>query len=96
MENKRIDQATGTETVGHEWDGIEELDTPLPRWWLWTFYLTIIFSVGYVIAYPAFPMLTKASEGMLKWSSRGQLTEEMTAADLARQDFREQLAVNGD
>ena len=48
MANKRIDQPTGTSTVGHEWDGIEELDTPLPRWWLWTFYLTIAFSVGYV------------------------------------------------
>ncbi len=93
MENKRIDEATGTETVGHEWDGIEELNTPLPRWWLWTFYLTIIFAIGYVIAYPAIPMVSKATEGMLGWSSRGQLADEMTAADLARQDFREQLAV---
>ena len=63
MANKRIDQPTGTSTVGHEWDGIEELDTPLPRWWLWTFYLTIAFSVGYVIAYPAWPMIDRATEG---------------------------------
>ena len=46
-ENKRIDEPTGTQTVGHEWDGIEELNTPLPRWWLLTFYATIVFWIGY-------------------------------------------------
>ena len=92
MANKRIDQPTGTPTVGHEWDGIEELDTPLPRWWLWTFYLTIAFAVGYVIAYPAWPMIDRATEGVLGWSSRGELAEEMSAADQARATVREQLA----
>lgn len=81
---KRIDQPTGTAFVGHEWDGIEELDTPMPRWWLWTFYLTIIFSVGYVIAYPAWPMLSKGTEGLLGWTSRGQLAKEVNAAEQAR------------
>jgi hypothetical protein len=37
------------ETVGHEWDGIEELNTPLPRWWLWTFYACIVWAIGYVV-----------------------------------------------
>ena len=92
MANKRIDKPTGTETVGHEWDGIEELNTPLPRWWLWTFYLTIVFAIGYVIAYPAWPMIDKATEGVLGWSSRSQLAEEMSAADQAQATFREQLA----
>lgn len=92
MANKRIDKPTGTPTVGHEWDGIEELDTPLPRWWLWTFYLTIIFAIGYVIAYPAWPLVDKATEGVLGWSSRGQLSEELTAANQARTTMREQLA----
>jgi len=89
---KRIDEPTGTETVGHEWDGIEELDTPMPRWWLWTFYLTIVFAIGYVIAFPAWPMVDKATEGVLGWSSRGQLAKEMSAADLARQGVRDRLA----
>ena len=57
-DNKRIDAPTGTETVGHEWDGIEELDTPLPRWWLWTFYASILFALGYVILYPAWPLIS--------------------------------------
>jgi len=78
MANRRIDEPTGTSTVGHEWDGIEELDTPMPRWWLWTFYASIIFAVGYVIAYPAIPMVRKGTAGMLGWSSRGQLQHEVS------------------
>jgi cytochrome c oxidase cbb3-type subunit III len=89
---RHIDEATGTPTVGHEWDGIEELDTPMPRWWLWTFYLTIVFSIGYVIAYPAIPLLSKGTEGLLGWTSRGQLAKEMSAVDMARHSLREQIA----
>ena len=92
MANKRIDEATNTETVGHEWDGIEELNTPLPRWWLWTFYATIIFAIVYVVLYPAWPMVEKATDGVLGWSSRGELAEEMRLADQAQVGFREQLA----
>lgn len=78
-ENKRIDEKTGTSTVGHEWDGIEELDTPMPRWWLWTFYGTIVFAIAYCVAYPAWPLLNSATEGMLGWTSRGQLAAELAA-----------------
>lgn len=92
MVNKRIDEATGTETVGHEWDGIEELDTPMPRWWLWIFYATIAWSVVYVVLYPAWPMVEKATGGVLGWSSRGQLAEEMSAAELAQAGVRERLS----
>lgn len=92
MVNKRIDEVTGTETVGHEWDGIEELDTPMPRWWLWTLYATIAWSLVYVVLYPAWPMVEKATDGVLGWSSRGQLAEEMSAAELAQAGVREQLS----
>ncbi|WP_284126157.1 cytochrome-c oxidase, cbb3-type subunit III [Parerythrobacter aestuarii] len=90
--DKRVDQPTGTEFVGHEWDGIEELNTPLPRWWLWTFYLTIVFSIGYVVAYPAIPMLSKATEGMLGWSSRGALAKELGAAERQRAEVAQRIA----
>ena len=80
-DNKRIDQPTGTETVGHEWDGIEELNTPLPRWWLWTFYATIVFAIGYTVAYPAWPGISGATKGMLGWSSHGALDKELAARD---------------
>ncbi|WP_067738423.1 cytochrome-c oxidase, cbb3-type subunit III [Novosphingobium naphthalenivorans] len=86
MANKRLDEATNTETVGHEWDGIEELNTPLPRWWLWSFYASIVFAIGYVIAYPALPGRHSATPGMLGWTSRGQLDNELktAAADRAK------------
>lgn len=84
MANKRIDEATGVETVGHSWDGIEELNNPLPRWWLWTLYATIVFAIGYMIVYPAWPMLNKGTEGLLGWSSRGQLAHEMKAEEARR------------
>ena len=92
MANKRIDEPTGTETVGHEWDGIEELDTPMPRWWLWTLYATIVWAIAYVIAFPAWPMLEKGTEGMLGWTSRGQLAQEMSVADQGRTSLREALS----
>lgn len=83
VDRKRIDEATGTSTVGHEWDGIEELDTPMPRWWLWTFYATIVWALGYVILYPAWPMIHGATQGVLGWSSRAELSDELRA-DAAR------------
>ena len=63
MSKQRIDDATGVETVGHEWDGIEELNNPLPRWWLWSFYACIAFSIAYCVVYPAWPMIDKATAG---------------------------------
>lgn len=44
--------------TGHEWDGIREYDNPLPRWWLWSFYATIVWSMIYWVLYPAWPMVT--------------------------------------
>jgi len=83
MDKPRIDEPTGTGFVGHEWDGIEELDTPMPRWWLWTLYATIIFAIGYVVAYPALPGLDGATPGVLGWTSHGQLAQE-TAVEARR------------
>lgn len=82
--DSRIDPATGTPTVGHQWDGIEELDTPMPRWWLMTFYACIVFAVGYAVAYPAIPMLRSATPGLLGWSSHKDLASAQ-AAETARQ-----------
>ena len=76
---KRVDEPTGAEIFSHEWDGIEELDTPLPRWWLWTFYASILYSIGYVLVYPAIPLVHGATQGMWGWTSRGELSAEMRA-----------------
>jgi cytochrome c oxidase cbb3-type subunit 3 len=90
--DNRIDAPTGTEFVGHEWDGIEELNTPLPRWWLWTFYATILFALVYVLLYPAWPLIDRATAGTLGWSSRSDLAKEMSAAEAARQGVFQQIA----
>lgn len=76
-DHRETDAATGTGTTGHEWDGIKELDTPLPRWWLWTFYGTIVFAALYVIAYPALPLVSAATTGALGWSSRADVAAEL-------------------
>ena len=65
MSLKEIDTTTGVETTGHDWDGIKELNNPLPRWWLWGFYLTIVWGIGYVIAYPAWSLINGATAGLL-------------------------------
>jgi cytochrome c oxidase cbb3-type subunit 3 len=92
MAQKEIDRISGTETTGHEWDGIKELNTPLPRWWLWTFYATIIWAVGYCIAYPAVPLIREATNGLLGYSSRADLTDQMAAAKLAQSQYLERIA----
>ena len=77
-----IDPLTGTATTGHEWDGIQELNTPLPRWWVITFYATIVWSIGYWIVYPSWPLLSSYLPGVGGYSSRAAVTQDV--ADLAR------------
>ncbi len=84
MSEKQIDEPTGTETTGHEWDGIKELNTPLPRWWLWTFYATIVWAIGYTVAFPAWPLISSATTGILGYSSRANLDAELAAAKTAQ------------
>jgi cytochrome c oxidase cbb3-type subunit 3 len=91
-DKKRIDQPTGTETVGHEWDGIEELNTPLPRWWLWTLYATIIWGIAYTIAYPAWPLVSEATAGVLNWSSRAQLEQQLADEQAKRAPIMQAIA----
>jgi len=92
-EKKRIDEPTGTETVGHEWDGIEELNTPLPRWWLWTLYATIAWGIAYTVAYPAWPLISSATAGVLNWSSRDQLQQEMVQEQARKAPIMNAVAV---
>jgi cytochrome c oxidase cbb3-type subunit III len=81
------DEITGTETTGHEWDGIKELNTPLPKWWVWTFYVTIAWAVGYFIAYPAWPTLSGHTQGVLGWTQREEIAEKLAEAKAQRAPF---------
>jgi len=92
MSTHEVDDLTGTQTTGHEWDGIKELNTPLPRWWLWTFYGTILFSIGYTIAYPAWPMISSATTGVLGFSTRANLDADLAAAKAAQGGLLEQVS----
>jgi cytochrome c oxidase cbb3-type subunit 3 len=90
--DREIDELTGTPTTGHSWDGIKELDTPMPRWWLWTFYGCILFAIVYVILYPAIPMVTRATSGVLGWSSRAELRTEIADTQAAQAVFGDKIA----
>lgn len=72
-----FDEVTGQSTTGHEWDGIRELNTPMPRWWLGIFYATIIWSIGYWIVYPAWPLLTDTTKGVIGYASRQSIEDDL-------------------
>lgn len=78
-------------TTGHSWDGIEELNNPLPRWWVWVFYATIVWSIGYMIAYPAWPLIKGATPGVLGASTRADVAAEIERFDAANADIKAQL-----
>lgn len=87
-----IDALTGTETTGHVWDGIRELNTPLPRWWLWLFYVTIIWSIGYWIVYPAWPLVSSYTTGYFNWHSRQAIVEDLVALKAKRATMTDRIA----
>jgi len=93
MAHKEIDHATGVETTGHVWDGdLKELNKPLPRWWLYTFYVSIIWALGYYVVYPSWPVPGGYTKGIWNWSARDTVTRDVANAKLVRGDLREKLA----
>ncbi|WP_341368430.1 cytochrome-c oxidase, cbb3-type subunit III [Yoonia sp. BS5-3] len=89
---KDIDDVTGIDTTGHAWDGIKELNNPLPRWWLWCLYLTILWGIGYTIAFPAWPMISGATAGVLGYSTRAEVAAEIARFEDANAEISAQLA----
>lgn len=79
------DSVTGTDTTGHEWDGVKELNTPLPKWWLYTFYATIAWGLIYTVFYPAWPSLSSHTPGVAGYSQRVEIAREM-AAEAAKRE----------
>jgi len=86
------DPVTGRSTTGHEWDGIRELNTPLPKWWVYTFWACIAFAVGYCVLYPAIPALHSHTDGLLGYSTRTALTREVAAAATIQTAMRSRIA----
>jgi len=85
------DQISGRDTTGHEWDGVKELNTPLPSWWVYSFYATIVFSIVYMVLYPAWPWFNAHTSGLLGYSSRTELSRELDVQSKARGAFVERI-----
>lgn len=80
------------ETTGHSWDGIEELNNPLPRWWLMVFYASIIWAIAYSIAMPAWPGIKTATAGMLGWSTRAEVAKDIASFEEMNAGVNAELA----
>jgi len=86
------DDKNKVNTTGHEWDGIQELNNPLPRWWVYVFYACIIFGIGYSIAYPAWPLFKSATPGLLGFSTRGEVAADIEKFEAMNGEVEAQLA----
>lgn len=92
----KIDEVTGFKTTGHKWDGIEELDRPMPRWWVWIFYATIVWSIGYWIVYPAWPIIfgkdgLTYTKGIWNTTQRGNVAEQLAEHDAMYTEYRAEM-----
>lgn len=90
-DKREIDALTGTPTTGHSWDGIRELDTPMPRWWLLVFYATIAWSIGYWVLYPSWPLVTSYTKGLAGWGSRTAVATDLAALKVQRASMMDRL-----
>lgn len=91
--HKEIDSVTGVETTGHVWDGdLKELNKPLPRWWLYVLYASIVWAIGYWIVYPAWPLVDTYTKGMIGYSQRNEVAKEIAASKESQARFVEMIA----
>ena len=94
-DDRNVDALSGIETTAHEWDGIKELNNPLPRWWLWVFYACVVYAVGYWIAYPAWPMFAGYTKGVLGYSQRQVVNTDLAAGKAAQAKYVAAIAAAG-
>jgi cytochrome c oxidase cbb3-type subunit 3 len=92
MAEKKIDEISGVETTGHEWDGVTELNNPMPRWWVSLFYGTIVFAIVYTIFYPAWPLFETNTKGVLGYTARGDVAEKIAAHSEMQSVWKERIA----
>ena len=94
MADKRTERVDEAETTGHEWDGIRELNKPLPKWWLYTFYACVVWAIGYWAVYPAWPLVSSYTRGWLGYSQRETVAEELDQAKADKASYRQQIAAS--
>src|SRR3546814_15671732 len=86
------DHITGAETNDHEWDGIKELNNPLPKWWHYVFYVCVLFAVVWSVLYPAIPGFRSHTDGLLGYTQRGAVEKTLQEAADAQAQYRDQIA----
>ena len=64
----------------------------MPKWWLWTFYATIVWAIGYWLLMPAWPLVSTYSKGLLGYSQRERVAEQVAEAKAAKSDYRDKIA----
>ncbi len=90
------DEVTGIDTTGHQWDDIRELNNPLPKWWVYTFYVSIIWSVAYWLVMPAWPIFMNGAwtytGGLIGYEQRQVVMDEVAEVIAGRQQYLDQIA----
>ena len=92
MATERHDPATGRTTTGHEWNGIEELETPIPRVVIFFLTVTTLFAIGYWILMPAWPLGVTYTKGLLGIDQRTVVTKQVEDAAAARAAWTGRIA----
>lgn len=94
MPNKiEKDEISGQYTTGHDWDGLQELNTPLPKWWLYTFYVCIAVAIGMFITLPSIPWVHSYWHGTMGYSSRKMAMAEHAKMEALHAGAARQIAV---
>ncbi|MDG1709011.1 MAG: cytochrome-c oxidase, cbb3-type subunit III [Emcibacteraceae bacterium] len=91
VENKEIDEVSGVDTTGHEWDGIKELNNPMPRWWIYSFIVCCIWGFAYQFLYPSWPLINDYYEGYLDETNRDIVHEELAEVAAIRNQFSQRM-----
>lgn len=86
------DAFSGRETTGHEWDGLKELNNPLPKWWLYTLYATIVFGVVWMVLYPSIPYVVGHTRGLLGYSTRAGVEADVKGLVAQRSAYMDKIA----
>jgi cytochrome c oxidase cbb3-type subunit 3 len=90
--NKNTSENQEPQTTGHSWDGIQEYNTPAPRWWLIVWLITIIWSIIYWIFFPTWPTISGNTKGVNNWSGSSQLMEEQAKIDEKQQLYLDKFS----